>query len=348
MASLSSVYITPKIKKEKLEAYNPTPDEKIDYVNNQKQYLNALFNTLDRSKASTKLGISIIKNEIDFRHGKIDGKLVLPIRFIANGVMDTSYLGIKIEYGHITTPQQIERILLHVVMSTEFKELSVHHNRYYFDFKSLHSALLEHLITAIFNSNSKRINYTWIAPLQELVIERQLTSFKTPKKIKEKKLGFKTGGGLLDALGRPTPKEIFRRPKIRLTPEQVDEEIHERISRNGKLTIDDASELGLPYETWINYKKSLDQLKQRETINLNYILPSDAAIYTGTTTGTGTTVAPSTETLNFLQVAAKWSVFDADIVKDRTVSIKESSPIPPADLREFYEDEAAQEPDPFE
>lgn len=158
----------------------------------RRAYYDDLIKLCTKSGPSKKLRLSLNHGQLGMDTKTADPFVIVPLVFrdpITQMNIFERY-GVAVEAGHITTPQQIERILLHVVMSTEFKELHTRHNRYFFHFDKMEPQLLSLLITEILNSNSKRINYSWVAPLQDLVIASQLN------KPKKKKTSFKKSFGL--------------------------------------------------------------------------------------------------------------------------------------------------------
>jgi hypothetical protein len=78
-----------------------------------------------------------------------------------------------IDYQMVTNAQ-LEKRLLQLILRSKFETLQSTTGRYHFDFTQLSSRALVLLINHILNSEEARINLSWVEPLQNLLLDKQL------------------------------------------------------------------------------------------------------------------------------------------------------------------------------
>lgn len=253
-----------------------------DPVSKLKDYYTQLA-TACKMGASKKFNLRINFSDMSPFITCNEGDLIpLPIAFYqTTGATGFDNKSLSIEMGHITTPQQIERIMLHVVCSTEFKDLTVRHNRYQFRFGEMHTNLIQQLITAILDSNSKRINYSWIAPLQEIVIKYEL-EWKAKKKKKTSKL-----------FSKPSSKGIpdFGDRHISSFSDSLTPKLPKEVKKSHTLGLGQAKleELSRKSSSYTQFIKSLEDEMEMERMRKNII-----KAYPIETISSGINVASST------------------------------------------------------
>lgn len=171
----------------------------------------------NKNGPSTKLKLNLPTDYLDFHEGERSGFLSIPISCtLKEGLWLRSFEFIHVKWGMLTTIQQIENALIHITQHTKFKSLEGTHNRYTYNFNEADTALIKLLIDEVYNSKSKRINYSWIEPLQELICNREVKRIE--KKKKKVGLKFKNTNDAPKWVGTPFDKEpeaVHVAPKIK-------------------------------------------------------------------------------------------------------------------------------------
>lgn len=188
-------------------------------MKSKKEYKDYFYK--DRAKKngpSTKLKLNLPTDYLDFHEGERSGFLSIPISCtLKEGLWSRSFEFIHVKWGMLTTIQQIENALIHITQHTKFKSLEGTHNRYTYNFNEADTALIKLLIDEVYNSKSKRINYSWIEPLQELICNREVKRIEKKKKkagLKAKNANneHKWGAPSFDELYIPQPVKLKWNP----------------------------------------------------------------------------------------------------------------------------------------
>lgn len=188
-------------------------------MKSKKEYQNYFYKERkNKNGPSTKLKLNLPTDYLDFHEGERSGFLSIPISCtLKEGLWSRSFEFIRVKWGMLTTIQQIENALIHITQHTKFKSLEGTHNRYTYNFNEADTALIKLLIDEVYNSKSKRINYSWIEPLQELICNREVKRIEKKKKkagLKAKNANneHKWGAPSFDELYIPQPVKLKWNP----------------------------------------------------------------------------------------------------------------------------------------
>ncbi len=145
------------------------------------------------------------------------GLINVPILY---GDMGNRYLMrgfVKLSEPRVVTPDKLEKTVLYVLLRTKYNEsLSATYGRYLFDFNGCSNIFLKHILNTLLECDLKRINLSWVGPLQTLLLQRQIDKVKElgRKHKKSKKKASQEDEGLyiqkprLASAQAPTPKSV--------------------------------------------------------------------------------------------------------------------------------------------
>jgi hypothetical protein len=103
----------------------------------------------------------------------IDESIVLPLFSKLKDKLTSREAFACLTTLRVTTAQQVENAALHIITHTQFRDLVVFAGRYKFDFNLLSNDMLHIFINAILDAEGNRVNYSWLSPLQQLLLNRQ-------------------------------------------------------------------------------------------------------------------------------------------------------------------------------
>ncbi len=117
-----------------------------------------------------------------------DNLINVPIMY---GPMGNRYLlsgFVKLNTPKVVTAEKLEKTILYLLLRTKYNEsLTPSYGRYLFDFNGCSTFFLKHLINTLLECDLKRINLSWVGPLQNLLIARKLDKLNDSKKKDKKK-----------------------------------------------------------------------------------------------------------------------------------------------------------------
>lgn len=171
-----------------------------------------------------------------------DGKKHLPLIFRWNGPRMYEFIHISSEKP--PTPQALEKAIITTITQTRFRDFKLTRGVLEFDFNMLKTAQIEALINVILSNKEKRISYSWLSPLQDLLLDKKQQVRKLQKRKKKfidddfepehyphpdpnyieegialPKFKIRSGNGLLEKIEK-AEKAVSSRPDPRPVPAQ--------------------------------------------------------------------------------------------------------------------------------
>lgn len=163
-----------------------------------------------------------------------DGKKSLPLIFRWNGSRMYEFIYILSEKP--PTPQALEKAIITTITQTRFRDFKLTRGVLEFDFNMLNTAQIGALINIILSNKEKRISYSWLSPLQDLLLDKKQQVRKLQKKKKKfiddgfepepapnpnyieqdialPEFKIRSGNGLLDAIERAEKAVSSPRPE---------------------------------------------------------------------------------------------------------------------------------------
>lgn len=92
------------------------------------------------------------------------------------------FLTIDLDKATLLSPQKLETTVLNIVTNSKFNDFLVDKGDVTYDFSKLPTHTINKLIDYIMKCEKKRISYSWVAPLQDLLFDLQEKSKKQVKK----------------------------------------------------------------------------------------------------------------------------------------------------------------------
>jgi hypothetical protein len=107
------------------------------------------------------------------------------VRLSVNDIHNNVVIVLNIPPPHrIVQSSSFEQKLLHIVTRTQYKNTTkIDVKRYSFDFAEMDRSFLHNVIDAIYKTTDPRTNYSWIEPLQDLIIKSEMNSLKRNKNV---------------------------------------------------------------------------------------------------------------------------------------------------------------------
>lgn len=130
----------------------------------------------------------------------------------------------------VVTAQQIENKLFHMLATIPFDgTFKVEHGRYLFDLKDTTAEFLASLLKHLPHYKDN-INYSWINPLQELLLERKFMAPKLKIKLKETKWASHDIHSLDHLYGKPMGRPASRSVYHKRSPSPIDPNLNTAIT----------------------------------------------------------------------------------------------------------------------
>ncbi len=131
--------------------------------------------------ASPILGIL---TERSYRDRELSGGKTLTALNVYADRCNNRLFGIYLVNNARFSNNYVEKAMLYIVLRTPFVKYDITRGRYRFDFTEMNTEFIAQIVQYILTCKLERINYSWVAPLQDLIL--------FPKEEKKKKVPFKS------------------------------------------------------------------------------------------------------------------------------------------------------------